>query len=102
MLLVMGMGQRNERDEICHPDTKNVEECPLRTVDPQTVHSWEDLNQSQSQLLTAGAWCLIGAGVLGIGTAVYALTGSKPAAPPRAGHIQVHPAGTGIGVRGFW
>lgn len=93
VLVVLGMGKASELDDF----EENAE--PTK----EDKDKWLDLEQSRANLLNAGTWSLIGAGVVGGATAVYALTGKKAGGePPRAGQIRVYPAGAGIAVSGRW
>jgi hypothetical protein len=89
VLVVMAGGKASERDKV-EKNSKNTSE-------------WEGFENSRVDLLNAGTWSFIGAGVLGAAMVVYTLTGKPPAAEPqKAVQLRVYPVGTGIEVSGRW
>lgn len=96
VLVLMGAGKMSERDKVCIASESNP--CL-----PEVVSQWDGIERSRVDLLNVGTWALIGAGMVGAATVVYAVTGRSPAAvQPRAGRIQVQVAPGGVGVSGRW
>lgn len=99
VLVGLGAARQGARDTICDPD--RPVECSEEAASKQ---EWRAHDQARSNLLSAGTWSLIGAGVVGAATTAYALglfdgAGSKRAA---ARVVQVVPLGAGLGVAGRW
>jgi hypothetical protein len=94
VLVVLGVGKSSELDDF--PAKHGGYPASARD-------EWLGLQQSRADLLNAGTWGLIGAGVLAGATTAYVLTGSTPSAQPqKAGPIRLYPVGTGIAVSGRW
>jgi hypothetical protein len=95
VLVVLGTGKVKEQEKYL-PDVEGMDRATKE-------REWMDLERSRADLLNAGTWSFIGAGVLGAATVVYALTGIPGAAEPqKAGQIRVYPMATGIEVLGRW